>query len=86
LALRTPSSAAAAAEDALRVRGAAGDATLVHYFDALLALLDHMPHANPHFAKLAFGRGAIWPLTEEGWAELCDWTVFFARLKESAGA
>jgi hypothetical protein len=36
-------------------RPAAGDATLLHYFDARLALIDHVSHANPRFAKLAFG-------------------------------
>ena len=38
-----------------------------------------MPHANPRFAKLAFGRGAMWPLIEEAWTDLCEWTVFFVR-------
>jgi hypothetical protein len=36
-----------------------------------------VPHANPRFAKLAFGRGAIWPLIEEAWTDLCEWTVHF---------
>jgi hypothetical protein len=35
--------AAAAAEDGLRARAAADNATLVHYFDLRLALLDHVP-------------------------------------------
>jgi hypothetical protein len=52
-------SAAAAAEEELRALAAGDNATLVHYFDARLALLDHVPHANPRFAKLAFGRGAM---------------------------
>jgi hypothetical protein len=55
------------------------NATLFHYFDARLSLLDHVPHANPRFAKLAFGRGAMWPLIEEAWTDLCEWTVFFVR-------
>jgi len=55
------------------------NATLSHYFDARLSLLDHVPHANPRFAKLAFGRGAMWPLIEEAWTDLCEWTVFFVR-------
>ena len=57
--------AASAAEDNLRARDAADNASLVHYFDVRLALLDHVSHANPRFAKLAFGRGAMWPLIEE---------------------
>jgi hypothetical protein len=71
--------AAAAAEDSLRALAAEDNATLVHYFDVRLALLDHVPHANPRFAKLAFGRGAMWPLIEEAWTELCEWTVYFVR-------
>jgi hypothetical protein len=71
--------AASAAEDNLRARDAADNASLVHYFDVRLALLDHVPHANPRFAKLAFGRGAMWPLIEEAWADLCEWTVYFVR-------
>ena len=57
--------AAAASEEELRALAAGDNATLSHYFDARLALLDHVPHANPRFAKLAFGRGAMWPLIEE---------------------
>jgi hypothetical protein len=60
--------AAAAAEDSLNALAADSEnASLSHYFDARLALLDHVPHrnANPRFAKLAFGRGAMWPLIEE---------------------
>jgi hypothetical protein len=68
--------AAAASEDSL---AADENATLSHYFDARLSLLDHVPHANPRFAKLAFGRGAMWALIQEGWEELCEWTVFFVR-------
>ena len=67
--------AASASEDRL----ADENATLFHYFDARLSLLDHVPHANPRFAKLAFGRGAMWALIQEGWEELCEWTVFFVR-------
>ena len=70
----------AAAEDgeaALRERAASGCATLSDYLSARLSLLDHVPHANPRFAKLAFGRGAMWALIQEGWEELCEWTVFF---------
>ena len=68
--------AASASEDSL---AADENATLSHYFDARLSLLDHVPHANPRFAKLAFGRGAMWPLIEEAWTDLCEWTVFFVR-------
>jgi hypothetical protein len=57
--------AAAAAEENLRALAAEDNATLVHYFDVRLALLDHVSHANLRFAKLAFGRGAMWPLIEE---------------------
>jgi hypothetical protein len=71
--------AASAAEDNLRARDAADNASLVHYFDVRLALLDHVPHANPRFAKLAFGHGAMWPLIEEAWTDLCEWTVYFVR-------
>jgi hypothetical protein len=72
--------AASASEEELRALSAGDNsATLVHYFDAHLALLDHVPHANPRFAKLAFGRGAMWPLIEEAWTDLCEWTVYFVR-------
>jgi hypothetical protein len=71
--------AASAAEDNLRARDAADNASLVHYFDVRLALLDHVLHANPRFAKLAFGRGAMWPLIEEASTDLCEWTVYFVR-------
>jgi hypothetical protein len=68
--------AASASEDSLATDE---NATLSHYFDARLSLLDHVPHANPRFAKLAFGRSAMWPLIEEAWTDLCEWTVFFVR-------
>jgi hypothetical protein len=73
--------AAAAAEDSLNALAAddSNNASLSHYFEARLALLDHVPHANPRFAKLAFGRGAMWPLIEEAWTDLCEWTVYFVR-------
>jgi hypothetical protein len=71
--------AAAASEESLNALAADENATLSHYFDARLSLLDHVPHANPRFAKLAFGRGAMWPLIEEAWTDLCEWTVFFVR-------
>jgi hypothetical protein len=71
--------AAAASEEELRALAAGDNATLSHYFDARLALLDHVLHANPRFAKLAFGRGAMWPLIEEAWIDLCEWTVYFVR-------
>ena len=71
--------AAAAAKDSLYALAAGDNASLSHYFDARLALLDHVPHANPRFAKLAFGRGAMWPLIEEAWTDLCEWTVYFVR-------
>jgi hypothetical protein len=71
--------AAAAAEEELRALAADDNATFVHYFDVRLALLDHVPHANPRFAKLAFGRGAMWPLIEEAWTDLCERTVYFLR-------
>jgi hypothetical protein len=71
--------AAAAAEDNLRARAAAHNAMLVHCFDVHLALLDHMPHANQRFAKLAFGRGAMWPFIEEAWTDHCEWPVFLVR-------
>ena len=72
-------SAAAEGEEALRELAASGRATLSDYLNARLSLLDHVPHANPRFAKLAFGRGAMWALIQEGWEELCEWTVFFVR-------
>ena len=73
--------AAAEGEEALRELAASGRATLSDYLNARLSLLDHVPgpHANPRFAKLAFGRGAMWALIQEGWEELCEWTVFFVR-------
>ena len=71
--------AAAEGEEALRELAASGRATLSDYLNARLSLLDHVPHANPRFAKLAFGRGAMWPLIEEAWTDLCEWTVFFVR-------
>jgi hypothetical protein len=71
--------ATAASEDSLNALAADDNASLSHYFDARLALLDHVPHANPRFAKLAFGRGAMWPLIEEAWTDLCEWTVYFVR-------
>jgi hypothetical protein len=73
--------AAAAAEESLNALAADDNASLSHYFDARLALLDHVPHANPRFAKpeQAFGRGAMWPLIEEAWTDLCEWTVYFVR-------
>jgi hypothetical protein len=35
------------------------------YFDERLKLLAHVPHANPRFSKLAFGRLALFPLLSE---------------------
>jgi hypothetical protein len=69
----------AAAEDAEEELAASGRATLSDYLSMRLSLLDHVPNANPRFAKLAFGRGAMWALIQEGWEELCEWTVFFVR-------
>ena len=72
----------AAAEDgeaALRELAWSGRASLSDYLSARRSLLDHVPHANPRFAKLAFGRGAMWALIQKGWEELCEWTVFFVR-------
>ena len=77
IGLEDPVFAAASASEASLA--ADENATLSHYFDARLSLLDHVPHANPRFAKLAFGRGAMWPLIEEAWTDLCEWTVFFVR-------
>jgi hypothetical protein len=72
--------AAAASEEELRALAADDNrATLVHYFDTRLALIDQVQHANPRFAKLAFGRGAMWPLIEEAWTDLCEWTDYFVR-------
>jgi hypothetical protein len=78
--------AAASSEEALRALATEDSATLVHHFDVRLALLDHVPHANPRVAKLAFGRGAMWPLIKEAWAELCEWTVYFVRAPPPACA
>ena len=53
--------------------------TFDEYFAERLALLAHVPHANPRFSKLAFGRLAWFPLLSEAWDRLSAWTVFFAR-------
>jgi hypothetical protein len=53
--------------------------TDLYYFDERLKLLAHVPHANPRFSKLAFGRHAWFPLISEPWDRLSAWTVFFAR-------
>lgn len=66
-------------EEALRELAASGRATVSDYFGVRLSLLDHVVHANPRFAKLAFGRGAMRALIQDGWKELCEWAVFFAR-------
>jgi hypothetical protein len=57
----------------------AASATLDDYCDERLKLLAHVPHANPRFSKLAFGRLAWFPLLSEPWDRLSAWTVFFAR-------
>jgi hypothetical protein len=57
----------------------AASATLDDYCDERLKLLAHVPHANPRFSKLAFGRLAWFPLISEPWDRLSAWTVFFAR-------
>jgi hypothetical protein len=72
--------AAAAAEEELRALAASGHATLFDYFN----VLDRVVHAEPRFAKLAFGRGAMWALIQEGWEELCEWAVFFVRRLQMA--
>jgi hypothetical protein len=57
--------AASAAEDGLRALAAASSGvavTLDDYFAARMALLEHVPRANPRFSKLAFGRLAWFPL------------------------
>jgi hypothetical protein len=51
----------AASEDALRELTASGAATRDDYFAARMALLEHVPRANPRLSKLAFGRLA-WSL------------------------
>jgi hypothetical protein len=56
-----------------------GDVNEHDYFDERLKLLAHVPHANPRFSKLAFGRLAWFPLISEPWDRLSAWTVFFAR-------
>jgi hypothetical protein len=73
--------AASRVEEELRELAESGRATVFDYFNVRLALVDHVPHANPRFAKLAFGRGAMWGLIQESWEELsrCEWTVFFVR-------
>ena len=52
---------------------------LDEYCAARMALLEHVPLANPRFSKLALGRGAWFPLIGETWERLGAWTVFFAR-------
>jgi hypothetical protein len=56
-----------------------GAVTSDEYFAERLALLAHVPLANPRFSKLAFGRLAWFPLLSEPWDRLIAWTVFFAR-------
>jgi hypothetical protein len=56
-----------------------GAVTLDDYCDERLKLLAHVPHANPRFSKLAFGRCAWFPLLCKSWDSLSAWTVFFAR-------
>jgi hypothetical protein len=56
-----------------------GAVTSDEYCDERLKLLAHVPHANPRFSKLAFGRCAWFPLISESWDRLSAWTVFFAR-------
>jgi hypothetical protein len=53
--------------------------SLDEYFAERLALLEHVPLANPRFSKLTFGRLAWFPLLSEPWDRLRAWTVFFAR-------
>ena len=68
-----------AAADARAPALLAASATLDDYCDERLKLLAHVPHANPRFSKLAFGRLAWFPLISESWDRLSAWTVFFAR-------
>jgi hypothetical protein len=46
---------------------------------ARMALLKHVPSANPRFSKLALGRLVWFPLIAEAWEGLSMWAVFFAR-------
>ncbi len=58
--------------------------TLDDYLAARMALLEHVPRANPRFFKLALGRLAWFPLIEEAWDRLSMWAVFFARILQLA--
>ena len=86
IGLEDPVFAAADASAPALLRLAADDdaasmmtTTINDYCAARVALLEHVPLANPRFSKLALGRGAWFPLIGETWERLGAWTVFFAR-------
>ena len=83
IGLEDPVFAAADASAPALLHLAADDAstpiTVSDYCAARVALLEHVPLANPRFSKLALGRGAWFPLIGETWERLGAWTVFFAR-------
>ena len=71
--------AVSARQEAMRSLVASGAATLDDYFAQRMALLDHVLHANPRFAKLAIGRLVWFPLVDQTWSRLSVWAVFLAR-------